>query len=451
MASIDPALTAQQLAAAYTQGMQSQLTSQKTAAQQTATALNTLKTALSTFDTALSSLSTSSGLRKFTTSASSSVATATANSKAQPGTYSFYVEQLASANQIVFEDLPAVPVALGGPLTVQLADGSTFNVDLLAADTDNDGSISQSEIARAINQAEDNAGKVTASVVTAGGATQLLLSANATGAGSAITLDTSGLAAGALKDALDAGRELVPAKDAIVWLGGQGGVKLQQDSNVFTSIEGVTITFTQAMSASDPPVTLTVADDADGTADSVQKFVDAYNALEKSLDSLTQFGNPDTGTQSAVFASDAGVRALRSKLSSILRQDFGGLTLVDLGVKANRDGSLSLDRTKLQKTLATQPDALETVFGKASLSAGSGVLDAMSDYVNSWTNSSTGQIAARQNSVQIQQKSITDRQARLDAQYNAVYQRYLMQFTQLQTLQEQMSQTSNLFSTVATH
>src|SRR6202008_390675 len=118
--------------------------------------LTTLKTALSTFDTALSGLSGSSGLRQFSANFSSSVATATASSKAQPGTYSFFVEQVASANQIAFEDLPAVPVALGGPLAVQLSDGSSFNVDLVAADTDNDGSISQAEIARAINQAEDN-------------------------------------------------------------------------------------------------------------------------------------------------------------------------------------------------------------------------------------------------------------------------------------------------------
>jgi flagellar hook-associated protein 2 len=451
MASIDPASTAQQLAIAYTQGMQQQLTSQKTAAQQTANALTTLKSALSTFDTALSGLSTSSGLRQFSATFSSSVATATASSKAQPGVYSFFVEQLATANQVVFEDLPAVPVALGGPLAVQLSDGSSINVDLLTADTDSDGSISQSEIARAINQAEGNEGKVTASVVTAGGSTQLLLSSNETGADHAITLDTSGLPAGALKDALDSGRELVPAQDAVVWLGGQGGVKLQQDSNTFTSIEGVSVTFTRAMTASEAPATLTVADDGDGTAANVQKFIDAYNALEKSLDGLTKFGDADAGTQSAVFASDAGVRSLRSKLSSILRQDFGGSTLIDLGVKSDRDGTLSLDKTRLQKTITAKPDALEMVFGKASLSAGSGVLDAMSDYIGQWTNSSTGQIARRQDSVQIQQKSINDRQTRLDAQYNAAYQRYLAQFTQLQALQEQMSQTSSLFSTVATN
>jgi len=450
MASIDPVSMASQLAAAYTQSTQSLLTSRKTAAQQTSTALSSLKSALNAFDTALASLSSSSGLRQFSaTLGTAGIATATANSKAQAGTYSFFVEQIASAQQIAFEDLPAVPVALGGPLTVQLADGSSFSVDLIAADTDNDGSISQSEIARAINQANGNAGKVTASLVTVNNATQLLLGSGETGASQAITLDTSALPAGALKDALDAGRELVPARDAIVWLGGVGGVKLQQASNTFTSIEGVAVTFSRAMAPAEALLTLNVAADASGTADNVRKFVDAYNALQKSLGDLTKKGDTEAGTKSAVFASDAGVRALRDRLSSILRQDFGGLSLVDLGIRASRDGVLSLDQGKLDKTLAAKPDALETVFGKASLTSNSGALGAMNSYIDLWLNSSSGQIARRQASVQQQQKSISDRQAKLDIQYDNAFQRYLKQFTQLQALQTQMGQTSSLFDTMA--
>src|SRR5690606_38271717 len=136
----------------YVQSGQNQITAAKTAAQRTSSALTTLKSALSTFDSVLSSLScNTSGLRQYSATLSKTdIATATATSRAQPGTYTFHVEQLATAHQIVFEDLPAVPVALGGPLLVQLADGTTINVNLVAADTDNDGTISQAEIARAI-------------------------------------------------------------------------------------------------------------------------------------------------------------------------------------------------------------------------------------------------------------------------------------------------------------
>lgn len=455
MADFDPVSTATQLAAAYTKSSQEQITAGNADAQRTASGLTALKSALSTFDTAMEGLSgaTSKGLRQFTATFDASgtgTATATATAEAQAGTYSFYVEQIATSHQIVFEDLPAVPVALGGPLTVQLADGSSFNVDLVAADTDSDGSISQSEIARAVNQAEGNQGKVTASVLTVNGEAQLVLSAGESGADNAITLDTSALPAGALKDALDGGRELVAAQDAIVWLGGQGGVKLQQASNTFTAIEGVSVTFTRAMSASDTPVTLTVAADSAGTSGNVQKFVDAYNALKKSLDELTKVGDMNAGSASAAFASDAGVRSLRSRLNRIIRQDFGGLTLMQMGIKADRSGNLSLDAAKLDKALLADPEALDKVFGKASIVQGEGVLGAMDQYLNLWLKSGSGQIASRKTSVEIIQKSLTKRQARLDNQYNNFYERYLMQFTQLQALQAQMNQTMGLFANFGT-
>jgi flagellar hook-associated protein 2 len=108
-------------------------------------------------------------------------------------------------------DLPAVPVALGGPLVVQLADGSTFNVNLAGADQDGDGTLSQTEIARAINQGLGG-GLVSAMVVTSGSQTNLVLSASKTGAGSAITLDTSGLPASTLKTALSTGGKQLAAR-----------------------------------------------------------------------------------------------------------------------------------------------------------------------------------------------------------------------------------------------
>ncbi len=449
MAEIDPVSLAYQLATAQVEAARQQVSLQTQRAEKTSRALDRLKSALSTFETALSELSGSQGLRKFSTTFSATdVATATTTSKAQPGTYSFHVEQLATAHQIAFEDLPAVPVSSGGPLIVQLSDGTTINVDLLAADTDEDGVISQSEIARAINQAEDNAGRVIASVVTVGGKSQLLLTARDTGAASKISLDVSGLPAGALRSALENGHELVAAQDAVIWLGGLNGIRIQQASNTFTGIEGVSVTFTRAMDASEQPVTLTVSADAGGTADSVQKFVNAFNTLLGVLDELTRSGNAEEGVEAAALASDASVRTLRSRLNQIIRQEFDGISLVDLGIKADRTGKLTLDRDRLEKRLASDPDALEIVFGSARITNRSGVLGALDEYLDVWLKSGSGLIATRKESVQSIQKNLTARQARIDMQFESYYQRYLAQFTQLQTLQSRMGETSGLFSSV---
>ncbi|MDB5847356.1 MAG: fliD [Rhodoferax sp.] len=449
MADITPSTTATQLATAYTTAAQNLLTNQGKTAQATAAALTKLKTALSAFDTAVSALSGKTGLAQRSATLSGSAGTATATSTAQPGNYTLFVEKLATTHQVAFEDLPAVPVALGGPLVVKLADGSSFTVALSSADQDGNGSISQAEIARAINLESGNQGKVTAMTVTSGGKTQLVLSAGQSGEGGQITLDASGMPASALKDKFTAaGNVLVAAQDAVIWLGGQGGIEIKQASNTLTAIDGVTVNFTQAMATGAAPLTLTIGADDTGTAANVTGFITAYNTLEKALDEMTTVGKD--GAAAGAFVSDSGVRSLRTRLNTVLRQSVGSLRLADFGVTADRDGALTLDAAKLKKTLAANPEGLDTLFGKSSLTASSGVLGAFHTLTKSWTDSSSGQIKRRQDTVQITQKNLSTRQDRLDAQYTSAYNRYLAQFTQLQALQSRMSDTSGLFANLGT-
>ncbi|TXI25653.1 MAG: lateral flagellar hook-associated protein 2 [Roseateles sp.] len=443
--SFDPTTMAQQLATAYTQPTQTLLDAQTKAAQAQSTGLSSLQSVLSTFKTALSSLSSiaGQGVTQYSATASdSSYFTATASSKAQPVSMQLFVEQVATTHQIAFKDLPAVPKGSGSPMTVNLGDGSSFTVDLSAADTDGDGTLSQAEIARAINSAAS--GKVTAMVVTANGQTQMMITSGASGAAGKITLDTSAMTASPLKTALEAPTELTAAQDAVVWLGGTSGTRLQQSSNTVTAIAGVTVTLTKAQAAGANPLTLSVARDDSATSAKLQSFVDAYNKLETALDGLTAAGA--NGATPGAFASDSGVRALKDGLANLLRKDFGSSNLRTLGVSVDRNGQLTLDKTKLSKALATNPLALDDVLGNTSLSAPSGLLGAASQLMDRWTNTASGQIKQRQDSVQAQQKSIAARQTKLQDQYTSAYNRYLLQFTQLQQLQSQMSDTSGLFT-----
>lgn len=444
---INPTQMATQLATLYTQGTQDIITRDSKSADATNAGYTRLRSALSAFNTAMDALSGKKGLVKNSLSfAGSSAATGSAAASAQPGTYSFFVEAVASNHQVAFADLPAVPVATGGPLVIQQADGSNFNVNLLMADADGNGTISQTEIARAINQASGNAGKVTAQVVNTGNGSQLILSSGASGEEGAITVDASGLPAGALKDALSATpNELSQARDAVVWLGDQGsGVRIQQASNTVTAIDGVTLNLTRAMSTGDAPATLTVAADDAGTAENVRGFVNAFNTLQGVINDLTK--TDINAATRGVFASDSGVRALRTRLNDILRQDFSGVRLSELGISTDRQGALTFDAAKLEKKLDAMPDALDKAFGSSSLSAPSGVLGSMNTYLKTWLDSGSGQIKRRQDSVQTMQRDITSRQTRLDEQFAMSYERYLLQFTQLQSLMGQLNQTSGMFA-----
>jgi len=447
--TFDPTGTATSLASAYIAGRQQLLKTQIDRATAATAALDKLQQALAAFATAVRGLAGSSGV--LTQSAKfndPSIGSATASASAAAGSYSFFVKQLATANQKVYAGLATVPTPAPGRdvLVVNLAGGASIQVNLSAADRNGDGLLTPAETAAAINSAADNGSKVTASIVTVGGQSQMVLSANATGAGSAISLDTSGLDAGALASALDAGSDVVAAQDAIVFLGAENsGVPMQQASNTFAAIDGVQITFTKAMDPGSAPATLTVVSDSTATATKLQGFVDAYNKLNDLLKALTNAGDPKTKTAAGAFADDSAVRALRSRLNSVLREKTGGVTLANYGVSADRYGVLSLDASRMTTMLASNPTGLDTLLGQTGVGVSSGVLGALDTTLNLWTSGSSGQIKHRQDGLTKLQTSFSERQATLDTQYNNAYARYLAQFTKLATLQDQMSHTTNLF------
>ncbi|QPF74166.1 flagellar filament capping protein FliD [Roseateles sp. DAIF2] len=455
MASIDPSTLATNLATAYTQSARALLTAQTKSAQATSTALSKLQSALKAFDSAMDGLSNKKGLQQRSAAFSdTALGTAEANAAAIPGSYPIFVERVATSHQVAFENLPPEDISAwpAGPLnmTVKLANGGNFVVNLANADSDGNKTLSQVELARAINQASGNGGKVSAQIVTVGGQSQLMLGSGVSGEGGKVSLDVTGLPAGALRDKLGAApKELVAAQDAVVWLGEQNtGTRIQQGSNQLTAIPGVTVTLKKAQANGSAAAVLSVAKDDGATSANIKTFIDAYNTLEKTLDELTAVGKD--GTAPAAFASDAGVRSLRNRLGGILRQEFGGLTLRDLGINADRSGQLSLDSKKLEKTLAAKPDALDTVFGSTATAAPSGLMGAFAAQLDKWTSSTKGQIQQRQTSVQTQQKALNARQTRLDTQYDTMYQRYLKQFTALQQVQSRMSETGNLFNALGT-
>lgn len=463
MPTYDPVSTATTLAGAYTHAAQSRLDTQRATAQATSNALTRLKSALTEFGSALDGLSARKGMTSQAAGFSDTAyGTATATPSAMPGSYPIHVEQLAAAHQVMFTDLPAVPVPVTGKLNIAVS-GASIDVDFSTADLDGNGTLSQTEIARAINQASGNEGKVSATVVASGGGAQLILTAGETGAASQIVLDASALTGdgsnAAEVDAFKArlaggGLQLSAAQDAIVYVGTKSPeTRITQASNTFTAIEGVRMTLTKAMAPGDEPVMLTVAGDSAGTVDNVKAFVDAYNALRAALDGMTKVGDASAGVAGGALVGDAGIRSLRSQLDSLLRQSFDGQTLMSYGIGADRNGVLTLDTARLAKKTAATPDGLDRLFGNTSLSERGGLLGAMATYVDRWTDSSSGHLKARQESIQKRQSAMNQQQDRLDVQYANAYQRYLAQFTVLANLQAQMDSTSgllqNLFASTA--
>ncbi|AYM76104.1 hypothetical protein D9M09_10100 [Janthinobacterium agaricidamnosum] len=455
----DPLVTAKNLATKSVAAQQDKLTKQTALANTTAAALNNLKLAMSAFQSTMTTMSSSKSLlSQSATFSNTAYGSGTADATAVAGSYSFFVQQLATASQTSYSGLASSPAAGSGTLAVRIGDplapvtaDNSFDIDLSAADKDADGNLTPQEIAAAINGNSKNNSRVTASIVTIGNQAQLVLTSNLTGKENAVTLDASSVTNTALTKALvtDAAtniKEVVKAQDAIVWLGAKDtGTQITQASNTFTNVTGVKMTFTKAMNTGDAPVTVTVATDSGGTATNVQAFVDAYNKLKSVLDGLASSGDPDKNVAAGIFAHDSGLNALRSNLNNLLRQSVGGVSLVSYGVTANRDGTLSLNTAKLTAKLASNPGDLDKLFGNNSLSAPSGVLGGLDKALGQWSNITKGQLVQRLDANTSLQKSLSKSTDLLTSQYNTAYKRFLDQYTRLQVMQEQMYKTVDMF------
>lgn len=385
--------------------------------------LDSLSSALTDFQSAIDALnSDTDGPLTFSATSSNEANTVSANSQAQAGTYSFYVTKLAQAQQTTF-NMSDDTFSASGTFELTMDDGTTMDIDLAAADEDGDSFIDASELVDAINDSDDNPG-VSAALVKTDGTTTIMLTSDTTGAQSAFSVNVTGNTS--FSDQITASKNNVTdAQDAEIHLGSQTGPAITSSSNTFDDvIPGVTMTFTEASDPDDPNdvTTFTVAEDSSGSQEKVQTFVDAYNTLIDTIDSLTSYGDDDTAA--GVFAGDAGMNSLANQMDDIAHASYGGVSIVDYGITLDSDGHLQIDSTQFSEEMEENPDGLTSIFvGEDSMVA------QMDDLMDSYLDSSNGIIAMRQENIDDQQSKIQDESDQLTETYNTNYERYVEEYT----------------------
>ncbi|CAD7564053.1 Flagellar hook-associated protein FliD [Citrobacter europaeus] len=385
--------------------------------------LDSLSTALTNFQTAIDALnSNTDGPLTFSATSNNDANTVSANSEAQAGTYSFYVSALAQAQQTTFS-MSDDQYSASGTFTLSMDDGTTMDIDLAAADEDGDSFIDASELVDAINDSDDNPG-VSAALVKTDGTTTIMLTSDTTGKQSGFSVSVSG------NDDLAAAESsseqmLTNPQDAEIHLGNEDGPAITSSSNTFDDvIPGVTMTFSEVSDPTDPDdvTTFTVAEDSSGSQAKVQTFVDAYNTLIDTIDSLTSYGDDDTAA--GVFAGDAGMNSLANQMDDIAHASYGGVSIVDYGITLDSDGHLQIDSTQFSEEMEENPDGLTSIFvGEDSMVA------QMDDLMESYLDSSNGIIAMRQENIDDQQSKIQDESDQLTETYNTNYERYVEEYT----------------------
>lgn len=431
--SIDPQSMATQLAGFDVQTLQSQLKTQKArlAAQQNA--LKALKSNLTDFRTSLTTLNkSSSGMLKTSASMSAeNMVKATTTSDARKGTYNLFIQQMASSHQQAYDGLKDDDVKNAtGSMSIEI-NGKAVAIEM-------DGINSLAELAKTINGMNDNPG-VTASLVRTGGETRLMLSSDKSGAENAITLG------GEVPPAMtgSGARTISAAQDAIVYLGDvANGMQITSATNTLTNvIDGVTLELNQAHKSGDALLRINVGVDTSETQAQVNSFVEAYNKLTTSLAALTSAGS--SSSDRGAFAGDASISSLRRELNNMLRTSIDGLDITQFGLSADRDGKLKLDSDTLKEKLTDDPGRLNTLFNGSN-----GLLRKMDKSLDRLLSVSGGDIKAREETHRRRENELTDRSDKISTRYDTAYNRYLQQFTRMQSVLQQMNNTANMFGLV---
>ncbi|RZA32634.1 MAG: flagellar hook protein 2, partial [Lysobacteraceae bacterium] len=246
---------------------------------------------------------------------------------------------------------PAAAGLAAGPAGSYLS-GAAFSQDGAQASgtvTLDAGSQSLQGIRDAINKAGIG---VTATIVSDGGTNpyHLVLTSNKTGEKSSMKIGVDGDPAIAALLGHDPGgvQGLTQTSAAQDTLLNMNGIDIRSSSTTVTeAVQGVSLDVKGVGNT-----TLDVTRDTAAVSTAVNNFVKAYNELNKTISGLTSY-NAETKTAGALNG-DTSVRSIQSQLRRQLGTAVEGLggkltTLSQVGITFQKDGSLAVDSSKLNK------------------------------------------------------------------------------------------------------
>lgn len=407
-------------------------------------AFGTVKSALSAFQTAARTLSDLSATPSNTAvSSNSTMFGVTASSTAAVGTHSIEIGNLAQAQKLSAVGQLDTTTAIGvGTLTFDFGttSGGVFTSGGAGTKTVTiDGSNNTLQgIRDAINSA--NVG-VTANIVNDGSGTpyRLTLSSNATGLSNSMQISVTGDTA--LSDLLNYDpngamnmTQTAAALDASLII---DGISVSKTSNTVSDvIDGVTLSLLKETTTAE---TIEVKRDTAALKTAVEGFAKAYSDLNKTITDLTAYNT--TTRKAAALQGDSVIRGIQVQLRSIMSSSVatGGTltTLSQIGLSSKKDGSLTVDSTKLTA-------ALNDNFGdfSALLSAPQGYAYSFNQFVSTnlgLDGAFTGRTEGLSNSI----RDLGKQRDAINTRLVTVEARYRRQFAALDGMLGSMNQTSS--------
>lgn len=432
------------------------LQTQATALQTKLSAFGKVQSDLSALRDAASALTSPSTWDQTTGSSSDTAAVGvTTDATNRPGSYSVQVTQLAQAQTNISGTYASANEMVGeGSLHIELGtwSGNAFtpNPDATAVD------ISVGPPAQSLAAVRDmvnaaNAG-ITATVLTDASGARLVFSSSATGAvnGFRVTVadtdgnnvDASGLSALAYDPSVGVitmGRALAAANAAALI----NGAPVTSASNTLANVvDGMTLQFKRVTTDA---VQITTASDKDAIRKKIEAFVKAYNDLNTELATQTRY---DAASKTAgTLQGDSAAVSLRANLRNALGGTSGASAvftrLADIGFDVQRDGTITLNSSKLDNALANLGE-LKKLFANSDTvtPANNGFATVFRQFADQAAGVD-GSLATRSEGIRDSISRNEKRQAELQTRVDQVEARLLKQYTALDAQMGQMQSLSN--------
>ncbi|MGO3567441.1 MAG: flagellar filament capping protein FliD [Serratia grimesii] len=240
-------------------------------------------------------------------------------------------------------------------------------------------------------------------------------------------------------------KQTVAGQDAEVLV---NGTKIKRSTNsIADALQGVTIDL-KTTTKKDEPQNLVISTDKTGTADKIKEWVDNYNSLLDTFNSLTKYTPVKTGeaqnAKNGALLGDNTLRGIQSSIKSALSaaQDNPELKgLGNLGISTNtKTGKLEIDSTKLNKAIDEKPAQVANFFAGNGTDTGMAteIHNEIQNYIKSGgiIENSTKSINTNLDRLNIQITTVT-------ASIQNTIDRYKQQFVQLDTMMSKLSGTGD--------
>lgn len=373
----------------------------------------------------------------------------TATSKgAGSGSYDVAVIQLAQVQKSVASGVSSTTEAILGEGTFKIG-GTTINVG--------EGSNTLLGLQEAINAVADQTG-VKASIINDGSGTtpyRLVLTGQDATTDFTVVADLNGVEFGF--------EQVRPAQQAIVKV---DGIEIRSDSNTLTgALPGVELHLNSVSEKVSPESSehrislINIQPDTSSLKEKVQGFVDSYNAVMDwisagydefgaSRPSAAEIEDGKEDVLSHLVRGDSSINGVKRQLQSLLSTQInaGGefSVLSQLGISTQRDGSLNINESTLDKALETGFDDV------VSLLAGSGTEPGVMKHFNSAllkvTSVSSGLYADKKESYNKALKDIDSQVVRMEMLMEKREATMRAQFGTLELLVSSMNSQSNFLT-----